>query len=160
MRIIAGVCDAQLAYKIGNVNHQEDIYFGIYKIVTERFQYLLQDISRDSGRETSGIIVADKRNGQQDQKMREQHERLAREVNRYTSTYTYFIESIFFSPSHMSIGIQLADMVAGAIWRYHEHSDSTWLDLIKPAFRKDRFGNIDGYGVARYPKRDWTGPIV
>lgn len=160
LRIIAGVCDAPLAYGLGNVNHQEDIYFGTYKVVTERFQYLLQDISRDSGRETSGIIVADQRNGYQDQKMREQHERLVREVSRYTSTYTCFIESIFFSPSHMSVGIQLADMVAGAIWRYHEHDDSTWLDLIKTAFRTNRHGTIDGFGVARFPKRGWTGPTV
>ena len=160
LRIIAGVCDAPLAYGLRNVNHQEDIYFRTYKVVTERFQYLLQDISRVSGRDTSGIVVADQRNGYQDQKMREQHERLVREASRYTSTYTYFIESIFFAPSHMSVGIQLVDMVAGAIWRYHEHGDSTWMDLIEPAFRTDPHGRIDGFGVARFPKRGWTGPTV
>ncbi|MCY4230136.1 MAG: DUF3800 domain-containing protein [Alphaproteobacteria bacterium] len=160
LRIIAGVGDAKLAYELGHVNHQEDIYFGTCKVVTERFQYFLQDISRASGRDISGIIVADQRSGAQDQKMRERHERLVREANKNTSTYTSFIESIFFSPSHMSVGIQLADMVAGAIWRYHEHSDSTWLDLIRPAFRTDPCGKIDGFGMARFPKRGWTGPIV
>ena len=60
----------------------------------------------------------------------------------------------------MSVGIQLADMVAGAIWRYHEHGDSTWLDLIKSAFRTNRHGTIDGFGIARFPKRGWTGPTI
>jgi len=160
LRIIAGVCDAPLAYGLGNINQQEDIYFRTYKVVTERFQYLLQDISRSSGRETSGIIIADHRNGSQDSKMREQHERLVRDSRIYTSTYSNFIESIFFSPSHMSVGIQLADMVAGAIWRFHEHGDRTWLDLIKPAFRTDKRGTIDGFGLARFPKAGWTGPII
>ena len=79
LRIIAGVCDASLACDIGNINDQEDIYFSTYKIITERFQYFLQDISRESGRKTSGIIVADHRNRNQDNRMREQHERLVRE---------------------------------------------------------------------------------
>lgn len=160
LRIIAGVCDVPLAYGLGNVNAQEDIYFRTYKVVTERFQYLLQDVGRDSGSYTSGIIVADHRNGRQDHRMREQHERLVNETRQFTSTYGNFIESIFLSPSHMSVGIQFADMIAGAIWRFHEHGDSNWLDTIKPAFRTDKWGTIDGHGVARFPKRGWTGPTV
>ena len=53
----------------------------------------------------------------------------------------------------MSVGIQLADMVAGAVWRFYEKNDNRWLDLIKPAFRTDKQGIIDGFGVARFPKR-------
>jgi hypothetical protein len=41
VRIVAGVCEATAAYKMISVNEQEDIYFGTYKVVTERFQYLL-----------------------------------------------------------------------------------------------------------------------
>lgn len=161
LRIIAGVCDASLAYNMGSVNDQEDIYFRTYKVITERFQYFLQDVSRESGRETSGIIVADHRNRHQDNIMREQHERLVRETkNEYTSTYKNFIESIFLSPSHMSIGIQLADMIAGAIWRFYGKNDDRWLNLIRSAFRTGRQGKIDGYGVARFPKTGWTGQII
>ena len=161
LRIIAGVCDASLAYNIRDVTEQEDIYFRTYKVVTERFQYFLQDITQASGRKTSGIIVADHRNNRQDNRMREQHERLVRETqNQYTSAYNNFIESIFLSPSHMSIGIQLADMVAGAVWRFYEKNDSRWLDLIKSAFRTNKQGVIDGFGLARFPKQEWTGPII
>ena len=160
LRIISGVCDAPLAYQLGNVNQQEDIYFRTYKVVTERFQYFLQDITRQSGHYTSGLVIADQRSGRQDNRLREQHERLVRDERMFTTTYKNFIESIFFSPSHMSVGIQLADMVAGAIWRYHEHGDDTWLNLIRPAFRTNGRGVIDGYGVARFPKAGWSGPIV
>lgn len=93
--------------------------------------------------------------------MREQHERLVHEDrNEYASTYDNFIESIFLSPSHMSIGIQLADIVAGAIWRFYEKNDNRWINLIKSAFRTNKQGGIDGFGVARFPKREWKGPII
>lgn len=160
LKLICGVCDSPLAYGLGNVNVQEDIYFRTYKVVTERLQYFLQEVTAASGRHTSGIIVADHRNGHEDNRMREQHERLVRETGKYTSTYGNFIESIFLSPSHMSIGIQLADMVAGAVWRFHEHGDDKWLNAIRPSFRRSPAGAIDGYGVMRFPKAGWTGPIV
>ena len=160
LRLICGVCDAPLAYRLRSVKEQEDIYFRTYKVVTERFQYFLQDISRSSGRDTYGIVVSDHRNGPQDNRMRQQHDRLVRETGRYTSTYSNFIEGIFLSPSHMSVGIQLADMVAGAVWRFHEHGDDHWLNAVKPAFRTDGRGGIDGFGLIRFPKRGWDGPVV
>src|SRR5690606_4571137 len=99
------------------VNTQDDIYFKTYKVVTERFQYFLQDVSRTSGRTTLGIIVADHRGKGDDQKMRQQHQRLVGTTNPYSSNYLNLIEGLFLAPSHMSVGIQFADMVAGAIWR-------------------------------------------
>lgn len=158
IRLICGVCDAPLAYQLGNVSEQEDIYFRTYKVVTERFQYLLQDISRTSGHSTNGLIVSDHRNGPEDNRMREQHERLVRENTKYSSAYENFVETIFLAPSHMSAGMQLADMVAGATHRYFTHNDRTWIDAIRPAFRSNSTGRIDGFGIARFPKGGWRGP--
>jgi len=160
MRLICGVSEIGSAYKLGNVNNQEDVYFGTYKVVTERFQYFLQDLERTSGNPTYGIIVADHRNGRDDSLMREHHERLVSQTTRFTSTYSNFVETIFFSPSHMSAGMQLADMVAGAVQRYFEHNDDQWIKQIQPSFRTNpKTGGIDGYGIARFPKNGWTGPI-
>lgn len=136
------------------------MYFRTYKVVTERFQYFLQDLTKTSGHHTTGIIVVDHRNGREDNRFREQHERLVRDTSQYSSTYKNFVESIFLAPSHMSVGMQLEDMVAGAVLRYFEHGDATWLDVIKPSFRMNGKGVIDGFGVARFPKADWTGPVV
>lgn len=159
-RIVACTSECETAYRLGNVNNQDDLYFRTYKPVTERFQYLLQDITRASGRDTFGLIVADHRGKGDDDGMRLRHERLIRENRQYTSQYSNFIESLFFAPSHLSVGIQLADMVAGAIWRAQSHNDRTWFDRLRPAFRASPTGKIDGYGIARFPKKGWNGTIL
>lgn len=159
-RIIACVSETPTAYALGNVNSQEDLYFRTYKPVTERFQYHLQDITRESGRDSFGLIVADHRGRGEDERMRLQHERLVRETNQYTSNYANLIEGLFFSPSHMSIGVQLVDMVAGAVWRAQAHNDLTWFNVIKPSFRANPAGQIGGFGLVRFPTRGWTGNIL
>lgn len=159
-RIIACASEGATAYGLGNVNNQEDLYFRTYKPVTERFQYFLQDVTRESGRDTYGIIVADHRGKGDDDSMRLRHERLIRETGKYTSDYANFIEGLFFSPSHLSIGIQLVDMVAGAIWRAQAHGDRTWYNRLRPSIRASRDGEIDGYGIVRFPKKGWKGAVL
>ena len=160
VKIIAGISECPTAYGLNNVVCQSDLYFRTYKVVTERFQYFLQDITRDSGRDIMGLIVADHRGRGDDDKMRELHERLVHEEGRYTSNYPNFVEGLFFAPSHMSVGIQLVDMVAGAIWRAQNHDDRRWFDLIRSSFRAGPNGQIDGFGIARFPKRGWTGNVL
>lgn len=159
-RIIACSSESITSYALANVNTQSDLYFRTYKPVTERFQYLLQDITRASGSDTMGLIVADHRGKGDDDNMRSQHERLIRESGKYTSNYANFIESLFFAPSHLSIGIQLADMVAGAIWRAQAYGDRTWYDRLRPSFRQSPTGTIDGWGLARFPKNGWAGTVL
>jgi hypothetical protein len=120
IRIVAGVCEQQLAYKLPTITNQEDIYFHTYKVVTERFQYFLQDVSKASGHRTLGIIVGDHRGKGDDDNLRTQHQRLITESRQYTSTYENLVEGLFLAPSHLSVGIQLVDMVAvrfGAVSR-------------------------------------------
>lgn len=159
-KIVACLSESDSAYALGNVNSQDDLYFRTYKPVTERFQYLLQDITRASGRDSYGMIVADHRGSGEDERMRHLHERLVHESGRYTSSYPNLIEGLFFSPSHLSIGIQLVDMVAGAIWRAQVHNDRTWFDHIRPSIRQKPNGSIGGYGLVRFPTNGWTGPIL
>jgi hypothetical protein len=159
-KIIAGISEAPTAYALGHVKFPSDLYFRTYKVVTERFQYLLQDITKTSGRDSYGLIVADHRGRGDDDRMRQQHERLVRETGRYTSNYANFIEGLFFSPSHMSVGIQLVDMVAGAIWRAQTHRDLIWLEKLRPSFRSAPTGQIDGWGICRFPKAGWRGSIL
>lgn len=159
-RIIACVSETPTAYGLGNVNSQDDLYFRTYKPITERFQYLLQDITRSSGRDSFGLIVADHRGRGDDNRMRQQHQRLVREAGQYTSNYENFIEGLFFSPSEMSVGIQLVDMIAGAIWRAQTHGDREWFDRLRPSFRSAPNGSIDGWGIARFPKAGWQGAVL
>lgn len=159
-RILSCASESLTSYALGNVNSQSDLYFRTYKPVTERFQYLLQDITRASGSDTMGLIVADHRGKGDDDNMRLQHERLIRETGKYTSNYANFIEGLFFAPSHLSIGVQLVDMVAGAIWRAQAYGDRTWYDRLRPSFRQSPNGKIDGFGMVRFPKAGWAGTVL
>lgn len=151
VRLLACVCNCAKAYELASINTQDDIYFRTYKPITERFQYFLQDISRSSGGNHPGIIVADHRGSKDDAKMRQQHERLVLESGKFTSTYKNFVEGLFFAPSHMSVGIQLADMVAGATWRAYERQDTRYFDKIRGSFRAKSNGDIEGYGLVKFP---------
>lgn len=159
-KIIACASESLTSYALGNVNSQSDLYFRTYKPVTERFQYLLQDITRASGSDTMGLIVADHRGKGDDDNMRIQHERLIRETGRYTSNYANFIEGLFFAPSHLSVGIQLVDMIAGAIWRAQAFGDRTWYNRFRPSFRQSPAGSIPGWGMVRFPTAGWQGAVL
>lgn len=104
------------------------------------------------GRYEYGIIVLDQRSHRDDSTLRDVHEQLVNEQGIWTSKYKNLIEGVFLAPSHYGVGIQFADMVAGAVHRYFEHHDATWFDLIAGSFRASPSGQIDGYGLAKVPK--------
>jgi hypothetical protein len=137
------------------IETQEDLYHGTYKPVTERFQYYLQDMSRIVGSAQYGIVVADHRGQQDDKRLRGHHQKLLHSSGEFTSTYKNLIEGLFLEPSNLSVGIQLADLVAGSVWRKFEREDSTWYDLLAPSIRRGLNGSVDGYGIVRFPKKNW-----
>jgi hypothetical protein len=149
---LACVADAQAAYSYAGVNNQDDLYNGTYKPITERFQYYLQDLSKRVGRKELGIVVADHRGAQDDKRLRQHHERLLHSSSEFTSKYKNLVEGLFVQPSNLSVGIQLADLVAGAVWRHAQKGDSQWFDLIRDSFRRSNAGLVDGYGLVRFPK--------
>ncbi len=152
---IAAVCSAEAAYRIASVAGQDDIYHLTYKVVTERFQYFLQDRSQKT-RTEFGIIVCDHRGGNDDKRLRSHHQRLLHAAGGFTSDYKNLIESVFLQPSHQSIGIQLADLVAGAVWRRYERDDDRFLKLADKSFRRSESGRVMGYGIVKVPKFGWV----
>lgn len=155
VKALGCVASAAAAYAMPSVNDQQDVYHLAYKGLSERFQYYLQDISRERGTKELGIVVADHRGSNDDKLLRQIHQKLLHSKGEFISTYDNFIEGLFLTPSHMSIGVQLADMVAGAIWRKYERNDATWYDQIEPSLRRSAAGVVDGYGIVRSPKRGW-----
>ena len=105
-----------------------------------------------------GIIVADHRGAKDDERFRGAHERLLYEHTVWTSKYGNMVESLFFQPSDLSVGVQLADMVAGAVWRkYEKAANERWYKapLNLPCGRLKGHGSVDGYGIIKFPKRTW-----
>lgn len=153
IRSLACVCSAKSAYRFTSIQTQNDIYNATYKPLTERFQYHLQDLSKATGRTEYGIVIADHRGAQDDHRLRQHHQMLLH--SNATSNYQNLVEGLFLEPSHLSIGIQLADMVAGAVWRKFERGDDRWYQLIEPSFRRSKEGIVDGFGLVRMPKANW-----
>jgi hypothetical protein len=151
VRTLACVASRAGAYAMPSINTQDDLYHGTFKPVTERFQYHLQDISKITGIKQHGIVVGDHRGPGDDKRLRMHHEKLLHSESGFTSKYANFIEGLFIHPSNLSVGIQLADMVAGAVWRKFERKDERFYEMLKPSLRKSPGGTIEGYGLVKYP---------
>ena len=153
IKIIYSVCAVQAAYEAKWVNSQDDLYFETYKPLSERFQYFLQDISREIGATQLGIVVADHQGRKQDDTLRNEHQRMVREDGMFTSSFDNYVETIFLTPSHHSVGIQFADMVAGAVGRLFMSNDKTFYDMVKGSLRTSDDGRILGFGEVRVPRK-------
>lgn len=156
IKSLAAVCSIPAAYGISSCNTQDDIYHLTYKVVSERFQYYLQDVSRVVGRKEFGIIVGDHRGSDDDKRLRGHHQMLVHSSAEHTSRYDNMIESLFLHPSHLSVGIQLADMVAGAVWRKFERGDDRHYNMMEPCLRRSKADVVDGYGIIKVPKYGWV----
>lgn len=156
IKIISVVANIQRAYLDTSIRDDSGLYHRAYKVLTERFQYFLQDLERESGQRINGLIVCDHRNNHQDDRLRALHQKLVNSEGIFTSTYANLIEGLFLAPSHYSVGIQFADLVAGAVFRKFESNDERFYDLIKPLIRTSATGRIEGYGVVKLPRGEQT----
>src|SRR5262249_51854520 len=110
IRLICVVTNVRLAYERAYVATADDLYWYTYKQLTERFQYYLQDLERTVGNRVNGIVVCDHRGPKDDERLRELHHQLLGGRKAHFSQYPNLIEGLFIAPSHLSVGIQLADM--------------------------------------------------
>lgn len=152
VRLICVVTSTELAYRQPYIKTGDDLYWYSYKQLTERFQYYLQDLERTVGQKLNGIVVCDHRGPKDDERLRELHQKLLRGDKGTISSYGNLVEGLFIAPSHLSVGIQFADMVAGAVFRAYRAKDERFAKQIKPSFRTSPAGKIDGYGLVKFPK--------
>lgn len=156
VKIICSVASFAAAYALPYVNDQEDLYLYTYKGVSERFQYFLQDMERTVGSRQLGLMVADHRGKTQDDALRSRHHRFIEGEAPVFSSYNNYVETLFLTPSHTSVGIQFADMVAGAIGRKFNSGDSAYYDRIEGSFRRSPGGAIAGFGIVKFPTQGWV----
>lgn len=155
VKTLAVVVSSKAAYAMHSVNCQNDIYALAYKAVTERFQYYLQDVGKQTARKEFGLIVSDHRSSSDDNALRGQHQKLVYSTGKNISNYKNIVESLFLCPSHLSIGVQLADLVAGAVWRKYERDDDVWFNHVAPTLRTNSDGKVDGFGLVKMPTKGW-----
>jgi hypothetical protein len=152
IRLICVVTEVERAYRLTYINTPNDLYWYAYKQLTERFQYYLQDLERTVGQRVNGIVVCDHRAPQDDERLRELHHQLLTGDRENCARYNNLIEGLFIAPSHLSVGIQLADMVAGALFRKFNVGDERYYSQIESSLRRSPSGKIEGYGIVRFPK--------
>jgi len=68
---------------------------------------------------------------------------------RLMERFQYYLEGLFIVPSHFSTGIQLADMVAGGIYRWYAKSDGRFHKQIAGRIRRSPGGKTEGYGIVK-----------
>jgi hypothetical protein len=154
VKIVGCVTNVNEAYRQKYIKDEEDIYFYTYKPLSERFLYHLQDMTREVGARQLGIVVADHRGKKQDQMLRSSHDRIVQDDSPFASKYGNFVETLFLTPSHVCVGIQFADMVAGALGRGFNTGDWPHFQSIRSAIRTSSDGQLVGYGIAKFPY-DW-----
>ncbi len=144
--LIACVTDVEAAFSYGTISGQQDLYHFAYKPISERFQYHLQDIN------DLGIVVSDHRGRDSDKMFRAHHDALVNGRGATKSGYDRLIEGLFLQDSEHSIGIQIADYVAGAIHRAYNVGDGAKAALIKSKMRGADQDAILGRGLILHPK--------
>lgn len=146
LTIIACVTDIGAAFEYASVTNQQELYHFAYKPLSERFQYFLQD------QKSLGITIADHRGRDNDRLFRAHHDNLTSGTGKAISGYDRFIEGLFLQDSCHSIGIQVADFVAGAIHRAYSTKDKELATILKPRFRRKSDGSIQGHGMVHHPR--------
>tara|TARA_B100002003_G_scaffold227027_1_gene234293 strand:- start:971 stop:1651 length:681 start_codon:yes stop_codon:yes gene_type:complete len=144
--LIACVTDVEAAFRYAKVQNQQELYHFCYKPISERFQYFLQDVK------SLGIMVSDHRGRDGDKMLRAHHDALVSKSAQNTSGYDRFIESLFLQDSEHSIGIQIADYVAGAVHRAYSTDDGEVAAILRPRFRHRKDGKISGHGIVHHPR--------
>lgn len=144
--IIACVTDIAATFKYASVSSQRELYHFAYKPLTERFQYFLQD------NKSIGIVIDDHRGRDDDRLFRAHHDTLIAKPGNTVSGYNRLIEGLFLQDSCHSIGIQIADFVAGAIHRAYSTKDGELAAIMKSRIRAKADGSILGHGIVHHPR--------
>lgn len=77
------------------------------------------------------MIVIDARNSKQNKQLDDFHFDLLNNHDSHRADYNNLIEGLFIAASHHSVGVQFADLVAGAVYRKCSKGDSTFYNMIR-----------------------------
>jgi Protein of unknown function (DUF3800) len=128
----------------------EETYATALMFLAERFQHHLQTV------DDVGLIVVDSRHREHDSRLRRFFSDLQAEGTPYMKL-SRIVEGLFLGPSHYSVGLQCADLVAAATAAAERGigQGKGYLRRLEPRFaRHPSTGTIDGVGLKRFPDRE------
>lgn len=151
--VIGIVMDKENCYKNKkHIKNHNDLYAFALNILMER---VCMEISDREGRNsiTPALMFTDSRkndnNNKLDKELKTAYTRAIR-LGTYNIKFHNFCESIVFIDSSNSTGIQCADFCAGAIHKKFEMEEEKFFNMLLPAIRKNKTGDIYGNGIKLY----------
>ena len=136
----------------------DDVYATALMFVAERFQRFL------AHHQDYGAIILDERQGAQDERLRRFFRRLVDNGTPYTRLER-IVDPLLLSPSHHTLGIQAADLVAGSMLAVSRadagrisakraaNARSVHERLLPTFARNPHTGTVEGVGIEWFPDR-------
>jgi hypothetical protein len=127
----------------------EDVYAQALMWVAERYQRFL------ARNDAYGVVVADSRSRDIDERLRHFFEQLQRNGTPYVQL-DRIVDSLLLGPSHHSIGLQTADLVVGSTLAAQRAPGdaSRWHKQLGPRFaRHPDTVALEGVGLVMYPRK-------
>ncbi len=125
----------------------ERTYGTALMFVSERFHHLLE------AEDALGLVVADARHREEDASLRRYFGALTESGTRYMKL-DRIVEGLFLGPSHLSIGLQCADLIVSITAAAERGSGQArgYLKQLLPRFATHpATGELDGVGIKRFP---------
>jgi uncharacterized protein DUF3800 len=126
----------------------EDSYATALMFLAERFHHLLD------AEDDLGLIVVDSRFREDDARLRRYYSDLTKEGTPYMRLER-LIEGLFLGPSHYSIGLQCADLIAAMTTAAERGAGQArgYLRTVLPRFAvHPATGELEGVGLKRFPE--------
>ena len=127
----------------------EQIYGTALMFVTERFHHLLE------AEDDLGLIVADSRHREDDNSLRRFFGSLTESGTPYVKL-DRIVEGLFLGPSHLSVGLQCADLIVSITAAAERGGGQArgYLKTLLPRFAvHPATGELEGVGLKRFPER-------
>lgn len=129
------------------IKEGQDIYNAAILFALQRLQNEF-DEAYGPGAHCPCIIIADSRQkGGQDNRLRKFVDNaMGGTGGLWVNFDRTLVEGILFQVSHYSVGLQIADFLAGAVFQKDARNDERYFNLWRPVLRKSSTGSIHGYG--------------
>lgn len=151
--VIGIIMDKAYCYNIRNdIKSHNDLYAFALNLLMERVE---MEISNRDGKNSArpGLLFTDSRKNDNNNKLDKELQiaySKAKNLGTYHINFPNFCDNLVFIDSNYSSGIQCADFCAGAIHKKFELNNEDFFNILLPAIRKNKFGNIYGYGIKLY----------
>jgi Protein of unknown function (DUF3800) len=135
----------------GYIREGQDIYNAAVLFALQRLQNEINDCFGEDAHCPCIVIADSRQRGGQDNRLRKFVDNaMGGTGGIWVNFEKSLVEGILFQVSHYSVGVQVADFLAGAIYQKDVRQDDRYYKLWKPVLRKSPSGAVSGYGYVRW----------